>query len=76
MSHDGIQDDQNLHGDPRSRSAFSSSPGFVLQVSQWDVAADIVDDYDAGLEYCEAQFILKSVQRGDEREYLVRCVTL
>ncbi len=45
----------------------------MLQVTQWDVAADIVEDYDAGLEYCEAECILKSVQRGDEREYLVRC---
>lgn len=36
------------------------------------MAADIVEDYDAGLEYCDAQCILKSVQRGDEREYLVR----
>lgn len=48
----------------------------MLQVSQWDVAADIVEDFDAGLEYCEAQCILKSVQRGDEREYLVRCAPL
>ena len=48
-------------------------PWGMLQVTQWDVAADIVEDYDAGLEYCEAECILKSVQKGDEREYLVRC---
>ena len=32
----------------------------------------MVEDFDAGLEYGEAQSILKSVQRGDAREYLVQ----
>ena len=54
-------------------AASTRSAGCGLQVSQWDVAADILEDYDAGLEYCEAERILKGVQRGDEREYLVRC---
>ena len=41
-------------------------------MSQWNVADDVVEDFDAGLEYGEAESILKSVQRGDAREYLVR----
>ena len=44
-----------------------------VQVSQWNVADDVVEDFDAGLEYGEAESILKSVQKGDTREYLVRC---
>ena len=43
-----------------------------MQVSQWNVASDVVEDFDAGLEYGEAESILKSVQKGDTREYLVR----
>ena len=43
-----------------------------VQVSQWNVASDVVEDFDAGLEYGEAESILKSVQKGDAREYLVR----
>lgn len=43
-----------------------------VQVSQWNVADDVVEDYNAGLEYGEAESILKSVQKGDAREYLVR----
>ncbi|CAL8470619.1 g10161 [Coccomyxa elongata] len=41
-------------------------------VPQWNVANDVVEDFDAGLEYGEAERILKSVQRGDTREYLVQ----
>lgn len=44
----------------------------IVQVSQWNVAGDVVEDFDAGLEYGEAESILKSVQKGDAREYLVR----
>jgi hypothetical protein len=43
-----------------------------MQVSQWNVADDVVEDFDAGLEYGEAESILKAVQKGDAREYLVR----
>ncbi len=46
--------------------------GECVQVSQWNVASDVVEDFDAGLEYGEAESILKSVQKGDSREYLVR----
>ena len=41
-------------------------------MSQWNVADDVVEDYDAGLEYGNPQAIVKSVQKGDAREYLVR----
>lgn len=44
----------------------------TVQVPQWNVANDVVEDFDAGLEYGEAERILKSVQRGDTREYLVQ----
>lgn len=43
-----------------------------MQVSQWNVADDVVEDFDAGLEYGKAESILRSVQKGDAREYLVR----
>lgn len=44
----------------------------TVQVPQWNVANDVVEDFDAGLEYGEAERIVKSVQRGDTREYLVQ----
>ncbi len=44
----------------------------TVQVPQWNVANDVVEDFDAGLEYGEPERILKSVQRGDTREYLVQ----
>ena len=37
------------------------------------MATDIVEDFDAGLEYAEAESVLRMVQRGDQRECLVRC---
>ena len=46
--------------------------GMHVQVSQWNVATDVVEDYDAGLEYGVPRAILRSVQRGDAREYLVQ----
>ncbi len=42
------------------------------QVPQWSVATDVIEDFDADLEYGDAATILKSVQKGDAREYLVR----
>jgi signal recognition particle protein len=45
---------------------------YNMQVPQWNVATDVIEDYDAGLEYGEAAKILKSVQKGDAREYLVQ----
>lgn len=50
----------------------NKSPYIAMQVPQWNVANDVVEDFDAGLEYGEAERILKSVQRGDSREYLVQ----
>ncbi len=53
-------------------ASISLESGECVQVSQWNVASDVVEDFDAGLEYGEAESILKSVQKGDGREYLVR----
>ena len=36
------------------------------------VAEDLVEDYDAGLEYGEADCILDVQSKGDSREYLIR----
>lgn len=44
----------------------------VSQVHQRFVAEDVVQDYDAGLEFAEAAAILRVVQRGDQRQCLIR----
>eukprot|EP00884_Botryococcus_braunii_P011970 jgi/Botrbrau1/20774/Bobra.0156s0006.1 len=41
-------------------------------VSQGDVSQEVIDDWDAGLEYGELDCILKYKVRGDGKEYLVR----
>lgn len=43
-----------------------------LQVNQAYIAEDVREDFEAGLEYAEAAAILRMVQRGDQRQYLVR----
>ena len=43
-----------------------------MQVSTKYVAQDVVEDFDAGLEYAQADCILDVAYRGDEREYLVK----
>ena len=45
----------------------------AAQVHQRFVADDVIEDYDAGLEYAEVEAILRIVQRGDQRQCLVRC---
>ena len=37
------------------------------------MAEDVVEDYDAGLEYAEADCIVDMESRGDSRNYLIRC---
>lgn len=44
----------------------------MFQVHQRFVAEDVVEDYDAGLEFAEAAAILRIVQRGDQRQCLIR----
>ncbi len=51
----------------------SQAPACDAQVHQRFMATDIVEDFDAGLEYAEAESVLRMVQRGDQRECLVRC---
>ena len=36
------------------------------------IAEDLVEDFDAGLEYAEADCILDVEERGDSRSYLIR----
>ena len=43
-----------------------------LQVNSKYVAEDLVADFDAGLEYAEADCLLDVQHRGDSRQYLVR----
>lgn len=64
--------DQLTPMDSPLKQTGNKSPYIALQVPQWNVANDVVEDFDAGLEYGEAERILKSVQRGDSREYLVQ----
>ena len=45
---------------------------WIAQVHQRLMADDIVEDFDAGLEYAEAESVLRIVQRGDQRQCLVR----
>ncbi len=47
--------------------------GRVAQVNQLYIAPDLVEDYDNGLEYGTAARVLRMVQRGDEREFLIQC---
>lgn len=42
-------------------------------MNQAYIAEDVREDFEAGLEYAVAAAILRMVQRGDERQYLVRC---
>ena len=62
----------NVGRDAEGIAVCKPEPFENVQVSQWNVASDVVEDFDAGLEYGEAESILKSVQKGDAREYLVR----
>ena len=50
--------------------------GAAAQVNQLYIAPDVVEDYDSGLEYGTAARVLRMVQRGDEREFLVQCAPL
>jgi hypothetical protein len=43
-----------------------------LQVNQAFIAEDVRENFETGLEYAEAAAILRMVQRGDQRQYLVR----
>ena len=44
-------------------------------MNQLYIAPDLVDDYDGGLEYATAARVLRGVQRGDEREFLIQCAS-
>ena len=43
-----------------------------MQVNSKYVAEDVVEDYDAGLEYAEADCVVDMESRGDSRNYLIR----
>ena len=45
-------------------------------MNQLYIAPDVVEDYDRGLEYGTAARVLRMVQRGDEREFLIQCAPL
>ena len=47
--------------------------GACWQVNQAFIAEDVRENFETGLEYAEAAAILRMVQRGDQRQYLVRC---
>lgn len=40
------------------------------------IAEDLIEDFDAGLEYAEADCILDVQQKGDSLQYLIRCEIL
>ena len=41
-------------------------------MNQAFIAEDVRENFETGLEYAEAAAILRMVQRGDQRQYLVR----
>lgn len=43
-----------------------------FQVNSKYIAEDLIEDYDAGLEYAEADCILDVQQKGDSLQYLIR----
>lgn len=45
----------------------------VLQVNSKYIAEDLIEDFDAGLEYAEADCILDVQKKGDSLQYLMRC---
>ena len=45
----------------------------VVQVNSKYIAEDLIEDFDAGLEYAEADCIVDVQQTGDSLQYLIRC---
>jgi len=43
-----------------------------MQVKQSDMARDVIEDFEAGIEYVAAECLIKMKRRGQERLYLVR----
>jgi hypothetical protein len=39
------------------------------------MAKDVIDDFEAGLEYAAAECLTKMKRRGEESLYLVKCVS-
>ena len=44
------------------------------QVDGKYIAEDLIQDFDAGLEYAEAECILEVQNKGDSRQYLIKYV--
>lgn len=63
-----------VQGDPSMLSSLASTAQPVWVAAKY-VAEDVVQDFDAGLEYAQGVAILDMRQRGDSRAYLVRCVS-
>ena len=64
----------SIHGCAEAAcEAAALTHGGRAQVNQLYIAPDVVEDYDSGLEYGTAARMLRMVQRGDEREFLVQC---
>lgn len=59
---------------PHGIAKAKRTPESGMQVSQGDVSQEVIDDWDAGLEYGEVAEVLKYTVRGDGKEYLVRWV--
>lgn len=51
----------------------TAEAGKCLQVKEGDIAKDVIEDFQRGYEYAEAQQLLKMKKRGDAILYLVRC---
>jgi hypothetical protein len=48
------------------------STASCTQVNHAFIAEDVREDFEEGLEYAEASEIMRMVQRGDQRQYLIR----
>ena len=59
-------------GSDRPNGMSSAAAVCVLQVSSKYIAEDLVEDFDAGLEYAEADCILDVQQKGDSLQYFIR----
>ena len=43
-----------------------------MQVKESDMSKEVIEDYEAKMEYASAERLLKMKKRGDQRLYLVR----
>ena len=58
------------------RSVMQDTSAVFDQVNSKYIAEDLIEDFDAGLEYAEADCIMDVEQKGDSLQFLIRCAIL